>query len=104
VASLAGAAYKRACGFIYGWAARTTQQTGEFPMMKTFVALSLAAMISPAFAAKSCDELKSEIDAKIKGHGVATFTLDVLASADVKEQKVVGTCEGGTKKVVYTKG
>ncbi len=72
-------------------------------MIKTFVVLSLAAMISPAFAAKSCDELKGEIEAKIKGHGVASYSLDVLASVDVKDQKVVGSCEGGSKKIVYKK-
>ncbi|MDB5801572.1 MAG: hypothetical protein JWL63_2511 [Rhodocyclales bacterium] len=73
-------------------------------MIKTFVAFSLAAMISPAFAAKSCDELKGEIEAKIKGHGVASYALDVVTSADVKDQKVIGSCEGGAKKVVYKKG
>ncbi|MDB5814900.1 MAG: hypothetical protein JWN23_2017 [Rhodocyclales bacterium] len=73
-------------------------------MIKTFCVLCLAATISPAFAAKSCDELKSEIEAKIKGHGVASYTLDILESAEVKDQKVVGSCEGGTKKIVYKKG
>ena len=34
-------------------------------MIKTFFALSLVAMIAPAFAAKSCDELKTEIEGKI---------------------------------------
>jgi len=73
-------------------------------MIKTFCALVLAAAVSPAFAAKSCDELKAEIEAKIKGHGVAAYTLDIVPSADVKDQKVVGSCEGGTKKIVYKKG
>jgi hypothetical protein len=72
-------------------------------MIKTLFVLSLAAMVAPAFAAKSCDELKTEIDAKIKGHGVSTYSLDIVASADVKDQKVVGSCEGGTKKIVYKK-
>jgi len=73
-------------------------------MIKTLCALGLAAMIAPAFAAKSCDELKTEIEAKIKGHGVASYALDVLPNADVKDEKVVGSCEGGTKKIVYKKG
>ncbi|HSD36928.1 MAG TPA: DUF1161 domain-containing protein [Rhodocyclaceae bacterium] len=73
-------------------------------MIKTFLAVSLAALMAPAFAAKSCDELKSEIEAKIKGHGVETFTLDVVPSAEVKDQKVVGSCGGGASKIVYKKG
>lgn len=73
-------------------------------MIKTFFVLTLVAMIAPAHAAKSCDELKTEIEAKIKGHGVGSFTLDVLPSAEVKDRTVVGSCEGASKKVVYTKG
>jgi hypothetical protein len=33
-----------------------------------------------------------------------TFTLDVVPSADVKDQKVVGSCGGGESKIVYKKG
>ncbi|MEC5387649.1 DUF1161 domain-containing protein [Uliginosibacterium sp. H3] len=73
-------------------------------MIKTFAALGLVAMMAPAFAAKSCDELKTEIEGKIKGHGVESFTLDVVPTADVKEQKVVGSCGGGASKIVYKKG
>jgi hypothetical protein len=73
-------------------------------MIKMFVALSLAVMMAPAFAAKSCDELKSEIEAKIKGNGVGTFTLEVVPSAEVKDQTVVGSCGGGESKIVYKKG
>ena len=72
-------------------------------MIKIFCALALAAMVAPAYAAKSCDELKTEIEAKIKGHGVASFTLDVVPTSAVKDQKVVGSCEGGSKNLVYKK-
>ena len=33
-------------------------------------------------------------------HSVA----DIVASADVKDQTVVGTCDGGTKKITYQRG
>ncbi|MFI4981516.1 MAG: DUF1161 domain-containing protein, partial [Nevskiales bacterium] len=29
------------------------------------------------------------------------YSLDVVPAADVKDQKVVGSCEGGAKKIVY---
>ena len=59
------------------------------------VGLGLA---SPAWAQrKDCDELKGEIEAKIKKNGVEKFTLDIVAEAD---GKVVGTCDGGSK-IVY---
>ena len=42
-----------------------------------------------------------KIDARIKAKGVKTYSLDVVPAADVKDQKVVGSCEGGAKKIVY---
>ena len=34
---------------------------------------------------------------------VVGYTLDVVANDQVGERKVVGSCEGGSKKIVYTK-
>lgn len=48
--------------------------------------------------------MKDKIDAKIKSHGVKTYTLSVVPTAEVKDQKVVGTCESGAKKIVYKRG
>ena len=60
------------------------------------------AMSGPALAQrKDCGELKGEIEAKIKKNGVEKFSLDVLESDAQAEGKVVGTCDGGTKKIVY---
>ena len=59
---------------------------------------------------KECGELKTEIEDKIKKNGVDKFTLDIV-DADKKDDgkgkddgKVVGTCDGGAKKIVYKKG
>lgn len=56
---------------------------------------------------KDCGELKGEIEAKIKKNGVEKFSLDVVEAdkqGDKAEGKVVGTCDGGTKKIVYKRG
>ena len=53
---------------------------------------------------KPCEELKAEIEAKIKKNGVEKFTLDIVDADKQAEGKVVGTCEGGTKKIVYKRG
>ena len=59
----------------------------------------------PAFAQKKeCGELKGEIEAKIKKNGVDKFTLDIVDKDAQADGKVVGTCEGGSKKIVYKKG
>jgi hypothetical protein len=52
---------------------------------------------------KDCGELKGEIEAKIKKNGVDKFNLDVVDAGAQSDGKVVGTCEGGTKKIVYKK-
>jgi len=53
---------------------------------------------------KPCEELKGEIDAKIKKNGVAKFTLDIVDAGAQSDGKVVGTCEGGAKKILYKQG
>ena len=53
---------------------------------------------------KDCEELKSEIEAKIKKNGVDKFSLDVVDKDAQSDGKVVGTCDGGAKKIVYKKG
>jgi hypothetical protein len=53
---------------------------------------------------KDCGELKGEIEAKIKKNGVEKFTLDILEKDAQADGKVVGTCDGNTKKIVYKRG
>ena len=52
---------------------------------------------------KSCEELKMEIDAKLKAKGVTGYTLEIKAASEVKDEKVVGSCEGGSKKIIYSR-
>ena len=69
-----------------------------------FVATAAASLTAPAHAAKSCDELKSEISTKLDGKQVKGYVLDVVAADATDERKVVGACAGGSKKIVYAKG
>jgi hypothetical protein len=75
-------------------------------MKKLVLAVALCLVVPfPALAQrKACDELKGEIEGKIKANGVADFTLDAVAADQVKDEKVVGSCDGGTKKIVYKRG
>ncbi len=63
----------------------------------------LLTLSAPSFAAKPCEELKSEIAAKLDAKGVKGYTLEVVPNDQVGDRKVVGSCDGGTKKVVYTR-
>ncbi len=74
--------------------------------MKRFaLAVICGAMATSAFAApKPCDELKAEIEAKIQANNVSSYTLEVVTNDEVHDQNmVVGTCENGTKKIIYQK-
>ena len=76
-------------------------------MMKLIAAAVVVGMAvtGPALAQrKDCGELKGEIEAKIKKNGVDKFTLNVVDKDAQAEGKVVGTCDGGAKKIVYKKG
>jgi hypothetical protein len=70
--------------------------------MRTVIAAAVFLILAtPAFAAKPCEELKAEIEAKLKAKGVEGYSLEIVANDDVKDQTVVGSCDGGTKKIVY---
>ncbi|KAF1069838.1 MAG: hypothetical protein GAK45_00986 [Pseudomonas citronellolis] len=73
-------------------------------MKKWLLGLAVLSMASGAFAAgKPCEELKSEIDAKIKAKGASGYTLEVVDKGSAGDKKVVGSCEAGTKEIVYSR-
>lgn len=55
---------------------------------------------------KDCEELKKEIAEKLDAKGVKGYTLEIVTAADAqdaKDAKVVGSCDGGTKRIMYTR-
>ena len=74
-------------------------------MKKILVAVALLSLAGTAFAAgKPCDELKSEIAAKIDANGVPQYSLEIVDKGTASDGEVVGSCEGGTKDIVYKRG
>lgn len=73
-------------------------------MKKMLLGVALCSLAGTALAAKPCDELKSEIDAKIQANGVPAYTLEIVDKGDAGDQQVVGSCEAGTKEIVYKRG
>jgi hypothetical protein len=65
------------------------------------VALLMVAAIPTAALARDCNEVKAEIDAKIKAKGVMNYVLQIVNGPDVKDGQIVGNCEVGAKKIVY---
>jgi len=74
--------------------------------MKSLIAVAASLLIvSPVLAqVKPCEELKGEIDAKIKSNGVPAFSTTIVDKDAAEDGRVVGTCEGGSKKIVYKRG
>ena len=55
-------------------------------------------------ARKSCDDLKAEISKKLDAKGAVGYTLEAVDKGKEGDAKVVGTCDGGTKSLTYTRG
>lgn len=74
-------------------------------MKRLALAVIGCALTTTALAApKPCEELKAEIEAKIQANNVASYTLEIVTNDEVHDQNmVVGSCEYGTKKIIYQK-
>lgn len=72
-------------------------------MQRLIPALALMLLAGSALAAtKPCEELKQEIEVKIQANNVPSYTLEIVPNAEVQDQSmVVGSCDGGTQKIVY---
>jgi hypothetical protein len=85
-------------------------------MRNMLIAACLASFSATAMA--SCDDVKSQIDAKLQAKGITSYSLDIVpvapaaaapaaasgvtaAPPKAPEGKVVGNCEGETKQIVY---
>jgi hypothetical protein len=72
-------------------------------MKFAIVIAALLACSTQLHAAQSCEELKSKVTTKLDGKNVKGYTLEIVASDKVGDAKVVGSCDGGTKKLTYTR-
>jgi hypothetical protein len=74
--------------------------------MKRLLVLGLSAAFSTATLAapKPCEVLKQEIEVKIQAAGVPSYTLEIVPNAEAEDPNmVVGSCDNGTKKIIYQK-
>jgi Protein of unknown function (DUF1161) len=75
--------------------------------MRAWLMIATGVLLVPACGyaqgIKPCEELKSEIAQKLDAKGVKSYSLEIVEKDKDADGKVVGTCEGGTKKIVYHK-
>ena len=63
----------------------------------TAVLLTQAVQAAP----KPCDELKAEIAARLDQKGVKGYEITAVDNDKVGDAQVIGSCDGGTKKLTY---
>lgn len=89
-------------------------------MRKVALVICLTFISFPAVAEiLTCEALKTRVDAKLQAKGVPSYTLEIVAienasiaagaasavpSTKSNIGKPVGTCDGGTKRLIYTRG
>ncbi len=106
---------KAAAGIVVEPAAKSAATASAAPAAKPAATTSAAPAASaapakPGAAATAnagtpCEEVKAKLSEKLTAKGVKTFTLDAVPKEqDAKDGKVIGSCEGGAKKIVYKKG
>ena len=67
------------------------------------ILLSFASALAYTQGPKPCEVLKAEIAKKLDANGSKGYTLEIVAKDQSAEGKVVGSCEAGTNKIMYTK-
>lgn len=74
-------------------------------MKYVFAMLAMAVMATPVWAKQDCEELRDRIAAKLESKKIASYSLEIIdAKQPHKGGRVVGTCDLGSKKIIYTKG
>jgi len=58
-------------------------------------------LLSAAAHAGSCDVIKPQVEAKLRAGGLSHFTVTVEDAGQAKLGRVVGTCDLGTRRLVY---
>ena len=72
-------------------------------MKKLLLACAAMAVVGSAYATKPCEELKTEIAAKLDAAGVKNYSLEIVEKDKAADAKVLGSCEGGSKNITYSK-
>jgi hypothetical protein len=71
-------------------------------MLAVVPVLLFVSVSARAQGPKPCEELKAEIAQKLEAKNVKSYSLEIVPKdQEVTDGKVVGTCGGGTKKIIY---
>ena len=86
---------------------RHSMQHASFFLRQARIAVAAAAACctTPCFAAgKDCEQLRAEVMRRYEAGGIAAPELQLLPSSSATSGKVVGSCDLGSRKLVYLGG
>lgn len=78
-----------------------------FAVQTTLLMFALGTVGAPASAQsarKDCEELKSEIAARIEANGVRHYQLQIVEPGATDVGRIVGSCNGGNAQIAYQRG
>ena len=75
---------------------------GTLMMKHLILGLGLFSLAGALMAAPlPCAELQAQIEAKLQAKGAKSYSLEVVAKGSAGDKQVVGSCEAGSKEIVY---
>ncbi|WP_088282269.1 DUF1161 domain-containing protein [Ideonella sp. A 288] len=72
------------------------------PSTRRWLLLCTLAAAGPAGAASNCEAIRDQIGAKVRASGVQQFALAIVDAQAKVAGRVVGTCDMGSRKIVYS--
>ncbi len=76
----------------------------KFVIANSVLALSMLAFAGTVSAKVSCEDVRAKIEAKLQSKGVKAYTLTIVPNDEASDLRVVGTCDGGARKILYKRG
>lgn len=81
---------------------KTSPKPDRHPATRRWLLLCTLAAAGPAVAASNCEAIRDQIDAKVRTSGVQRFALAIVEGQAKVTGRVVGTCDMGSRKIVYS--
>ena len=80
------------------------REVGAMKWFRTAAIVVLTPVCVSAEVRRPCETVKAEIMRKIEANKVSSYWLEIVDKGKQKEGAVVGSCDGGTRVIVYHRG
>lgn len=80
------------------------REVGAMKWYRAVAIVVLAPVCVSAEVRRPCETVKAEITKKIEANKVSSYWLEIVDKGKQKDGAVVGSCDGGTRLIVYHRG